>query len=297
MSQLQTKVLALYTMMTARDVVPVPEDSFKTHIRECLMLFFIDHGRQQFVSRNEDEWVTYRRAEALVPEILAKAATMRDDKARYSPGVQDAFDDLKRYVWEVLSLNEVGLMSETEQPKMPAQEAQSMGVGLGVIGLPTEPQVLSMEAGRAQCAKYLYQVDQHDNHRLPFWRHDVFFKFQYDCVHWHGRLREDMKTEAGLLEWKKWMLYATDTFKKRIRENLNPGEAPKTGDVDVAVATMEFAIANCLATVEQMLQMFPSNVGVAATAGPSHLPMTPTHLDVPVMLSRMSQLLSRIQDL
>ena len=125
----------------------------------------------------------------------------------------------------------------------------------------------------------------------------MFFKFQYDCVHWYGRLREDMKTEAGLLEWKKWMLYATDTFKKDIRENLNPSESPKTGDVDVAVATMEFAIANCLATVEQMLQMFPSNVGVAATAGPSHLPMTPTHLDVPVMLSRMSQLLSRIQDL
>ena len=93
------------------------------------------------------------------------------------------------------------------------------------------------------------------------------------------------------------MLYATDTFKKDIRENLNPGEALKTGDVDVAVATMEFVIANCLATVEQMLQMFPSNVGVTATAGPSHSPMTPTHLDVPAMLSRMSQLLSRIQDL
>ena len=110
-SQLQTKVLVLYTLMTARDAVPVPSDGFKTQIRECLMLFFIDHGRQQFVSRNEDEWVTYRRARELVPKILAKAATMRDDKARYSPGVQAAFDDLKRYVWEVLSLKEVEFQS------------------------------------------------------------------------------------------------------------------------------------------------------------------------------------------
>ena len=106
-SQLQTKVLALYRLMTARDAVPVPWNGFDTQIYSCLMLFFIDHGMQQYVSRNEDDWVTYRRARELVPGILAKAATMRDDKARYSPGVQAAFDDLKRYVWEVLSLTEV----------------------------------------------------------------------------------------------------------------------------------------------------------------------------------------------
>jgi hypothetical protein len=106
-SQLQTKVLALYMLMTARDAVPVPSNGFETQIQECLMLFFKAHGRQQYVSRNEDDWVTYRRAQELVPAILAKAATMRDDKSRYSPGVQAAFDDLKRYVWEVLSLKEV----------------------------------------------------------------------------------------------------------------------------------------------------------------------------------------------
>ena len=105
-SQLRTKVFALYTLMEARDAVAVPEDGFMTQIRECLMLFFIDQGTR-FVSRYEDEWVMYRRAQERVPEILAKAATMRDDKARYSPGVQAAFDDLKRYVWEVLSLKEV----------------------------------------------------------------------------------------------------------------------------------------------------------------------------------------------
>jgi len=102
--ELQTKVLALYTLMTARDAVAVPSGGFETQIRACLMLFFIDHGRQQFVSRNDEERVTYRRARQLVPNILAKAATMRDDKARYSLGVQAAFDDLKRYVWEVLGL-------------------------------------------------------------------------------------------------------------------------------------------------------------------------------------------------
>ena len=102
-NQLRTKVLALYTLM---DAVRLPWEGFMHQIRNCLMLFFIDQGTR-LVVRKEDTWVTYRRAKELVPEILAKAATMRDDKGRYSPDVQDAFDDLKRYVWEVLSLPEV----------------------------------------------------------------------------------------------------------------------------------------------------------------------------------------------
>ena len=102
-NQLRTKVLALYTLM---DAVRLPWEGFMHQIRKCLMLFFIDQGTR-LVPRWEDTFVTYRRADELLPEILAKAATMRDDKGRYSPDVQDAFDDLKRYVWEVLSLNEV----------------------------------------------------------------------------------------------------------------------------------------------------------------------------------------------
>lgn len=82
-NQLRTKVLALYTLM---DAAALPWDGFMQQIRKCLMLFFIDQGTR-LVSRWEDTWVTYRRAEELVPEILAKAATMRDDKARYSPDV------------------------------------------------------------------------------------------------------------------------------------------------------------------------------------------------------------------
>ena len=99
----------------------------------------------------------------------------------------------------------------------------------------------------------------------------MFFKFQYDCVHWYGRLREDMKTEAGLLEWEKWMLYATDTFKKDIRENLNPSEAPKTGDVDVAVATMEFASVNIEETVKHMLHMLKHEEELLDTVNPDIL--------------------------
>ena len=129
---------------------------------------------------------------------------------------------------------------------------------LGVTGLPTAPQVLSMEAGRLQCMKYFAVVDKHDYHRLPEWRYDVFFKFQGDFGNLAWRLREAMNTEADLLRWNNRLLSATDTFKKRIRENLNPSEGPKTGDVDVAVATMEFTSANILATVEQMLHMLKS---------------------------------------
>lgn len=102
-NQLRTKVLALYTLM---DAVRLPWEGFMHQIRKCLMLFFIDQGTR-LVPRWEDTFVTYRRVDELLPEILAKAATMRDDKGRYSPDVQDAFDDLKRYVWEVLSLPEV----------------------------------------------------------------------------------------------------------------------------------------------------------------------------------------------
>jgi hypothetical protein len=115
-----------------------------------------------------------------------------------------------------------------------------------------------MEAGRVQCDKYLYQVDKHDNHRLPAWRYGVFFTFQGACGDRHWRLREAMTSEATLLDWNRWLLSARDAFKRDIRENLKTGEAPKTGDVDVAVAVMEFATANCLATVAQMLEMLKS---------------------------------------
>ena len=128
-------------------------------------------------------------------------------------------------------------------------------MGLGVIGLPTAPPVQSLEAGRAQCMKYFDVVDKHDSHRLPEWRYDVFFGFQCELGDRAWRLREAMTTEAELLEWNKWMQKAVEKFKMHIRENLNPGEAPKTGDVDVAVAVMEFASANIEETVKHMLRM------------------------------------------
>jgi hypothetical protein len=151
-------------------------------------------------------------------------------------------------------------------------DTESSDVGLGVGGIATAPRVESMEAGRVQCDKYLYQVDNHNNHRLPAWRHGVFFKFQYDCGDRHWRLREAMTSEAKLLDWNRWLLSARDTFKRRIRENLEAGEAPKTGDVDVAVAVMEFATANCLATVAQMLEMLKSAEQRARDEGAVQIP-------------------------
>ena len=144
-------------------------------------------------------------------------------------------------------------------------------VGLGVIGLPTAPPVQSLEAGRVQCMKYFDVVDKHYSHRLPGWRHDVFFKFRYDLEDRAWRLRDAMTTEAGLLEWNKWLLYATDTFKKSIRENLKPDEGPKTGDVDVAVAIMEFASANIEETVKHMLRMLKPQEELLDTVNPEIL--------------------------
>ncbi len=80
-----------------------------------------------------------------------------------------------------------------------------------------------------------------------------------------------MKTEAGLLTWNNWLLSATDTFKKRIRENLKPDEGPKTGDVDVAVETMEFASANCSETVKHMLHMLKPQEKLLDTVNPEIL--------------------------
>lgn len=144
-------------------------------------------------------------------------------------------------------------------------------VGLGVIGLPTAPSVQSLEAGRAQCMKYFDVVDKHDSHRLPKWRYDVFFKFQYDFGDMAWRLRGAMKTEAELLRWNNRLLSATDTFKKHIRENLKPEEGPKTGDVDVAVAIMEFASANIEETVKHMLHMLKPQEELLDTVNPGIL--------------------------
>ena len=80
-----------------------------------------------------------------------------------------------------------------------------------------------------------------------------------------------MTTEAELLRWNDRLLYATDTFKKDIRENLNPGEAPKTGDVDVAVATMEFASANIEETVKYMLHILKPQEELLDTVNPEIL--------------------------
>ncbi len=150
-------------------------------------------------------------------------------------------------------------------------KAQAMEVGLGVTGLATAPPVLSLEAGRAQCMKYFAVVDKHDSHRLPTWRYAVFFGFQGAFGDLAWRLREAMETEAELMRWCNRLLSATDTFKKRIRENLKPGEGPKTGDVDVAVATMEFASANIEETVTHMLHMLKPQEKLLDTVNPEIL--------------------------
>ena len=150
-------------------------------------------------------------------------------------------------------------------------EQQVMEVGLGVIGLPTARPVKSLEAGRVQCMKYFEVVDKHDSHRLPTWRYNVFYKLRYDFDDMAPKLREAMETEAGLLRWNNRLLSATDVFKKRIRENLKPGEGPKTGDVDVAVATMEFASVNIEETVKHMLRMLKPQEELRDTVNPAIL--------------------------
>ena len=118
-SQLQTKVLALYTLMQGQDAHFEGGNRFKDQIRECLMLFFDDTGRQ-LVRRTDNEWEERVRL-AAVPKILAKAAKTTADTGRYSPAVGAAFDDLKRYVTDTLSRESDVVWNEaTQEWKKPA---------------------------------------------------------------------------------------------------------------------------------------------------------------------------------
>jgi hypothetical protein len=118
-SQLQTKVLALYTLMQEQDAHFEGGNRFKDEIRYCLLLFFNDTGRQ-LVRRTDNEWEQRERL-GVVPKILAKAAKTTDGKGRYSPAVGAAFDDLKRYVTDtLLGESDVVWNEATQEWKKPA---------------------------------------------------------------------------------------------------------------------------------------------------------------------------------